>query len=173
MGAVGRFCPDCPLSLREESDWKSHKRSCKPSTEEGSTATVKPLYFDAGDYNINPAELARAIVNSQNPAPIPQLMSKPRKEMKDIPLDLSDGRQFIVKVQLFVQVSGGRMLVYNHKRDFRCHIEREENEAQYDRLKAVISAKGAVNGMKAYFMAELKNKGELVVQTEVISEQAW
>ena len=62
------------------------------------------------------------------------------------------------------------MLVYNKRRDFMAMLRPASNEAGYRALREEILERGVV-GPKAYFVAELKSKDELVVKVKAIAPQ--
>ncbi|RDB18173.1 hypothetical protein Hypma_000484 [Hypsizygus marmoreus] len=86
----------------------------------------------------------------------------------------------IVKVQVPYNFSLGvplqgtmKLLIYSKKRDFVCHIRRQDNVSAYDRISHVVRSQG-LGGGKAYFAAELRSKSELVVKvSEVLAEQPF
>jgi len=64
-------------------------------------------------------------------------------------------------------------MVYDAKRELLCYIVRGDAPAAYDRLTEVIQSKGTF-GLKAYLVAELKSKDELVIKVdEVLAEQPF
>lgn len=89
-------------------------------------------------------------------------------------------KALIVKVQVpytgsctTSKESRGPLLVYTKKRDFVCHIRREDGRAEYDRISHIVRTQG-VGGAKAYFAAELEDKEALVVKvSEVLAAQPW
>lgn len=70
------------------------------------------------------------------------------------------GRSMVLKVQVTLNDTG--MLVYNKKRTFECFLNQDKNPVTYTRIERIINEKG-INGVKAYFAAELRSKDELVV----------
>jgi hypothetical protein len=83
-------------------------------------------------------------------------------------------KSIIIKVQIPRLGSDiPEILVYTKKRDLVCTIRPEDNRQGYARLTDVVRTKG-VDGLKAYFAAELKSKDELVVKiSEVLAEQPF
>ena len=65
------------------------------------------------------------------------------------------------------------MMVYDAKRELLCYILRGDAPAEYDRLAELVRSKGTF-GLKAYLVAELKSKDELVIKIdEVLAEQPF
>ena len=64
-------------------------------------------------------------------------------------------------------------MVQNKKRDFVCHVRRQDGTTAYDRIAKVVREQG-VGGAKAYFAAELDGRDRLVVKVgEVLAEQPF
>jgi hypothetical protein len=107
----------------------------------------------------------------------PSRYSRSAHAPKSLP---SNGKSIVIKVQVPYGLDGdisrqsfGPLLVYTKKRDFVCHIRRVDNTEGYDRIVQVVKTKGA-GGAKAYFVAELKSKDELVVKvSQVLAEQPF
>jgi len=80
----------------------------------------------------------------------------------------------IIKVQVpAIPGSNGHLMVYDAKRELLCYILRGDAPAAYDRLTEVVQSKGTF-GLKAYLVAELKSKDELVIKIdEVLAEQPF
>jgi hypothetical protein len=80
----------------------------------------------------------------------------------------------IIKVQLPVMPgSTGPMVVYDAKRELHCYISRGDAPAAYDRLAELVRAKGTL-GLKAYLVAELKSKDELVIKIDdILADQPF
>jgi len=82
-------------------------------------------------------------------------------------------KTIVIKVQVPLSPVSPGMLVYTKKRDFVCNIRQQDNREGYDRLVDVVRMKG-VGGLKAYFVADLKSKDELVVKiSDVLAEQPF
>lgn len=100
-------------------------------------------------------------------------VSRPHKKNNAEGPILSCSRPTLIKVQVPYDMDRGSLLIYNKKKDLVCCAERPDAPAAFDRIVQVIREKG-LNGMKAYFVAELKNKGALEVKVdEVLAEQPW
>ena len=80
----------------------------------------------------------------------------------------------IIKVQVpAMPGSNGHLMVYDAKRELLCYILRDDEPAAYDRITELVRSKGAF-GLKAYLVAELKSKDELVIKIdEVLAEQPF
>jgi hypothetical protein len=80
----------------------------------------------------------------------------------------------IIKVQVPVMPgSNDHLVVYDAKRELLCYILRRDAPAAYDRLTELVRSKGT-SGLKAYLVAELKSKDELVIKIdEVLAEQPF
>jgi hypothetical protein len=92
----------------------------------------------------------------------------------DTPTDMNYPRSIVITVQVPV-ISGttGVLLVYTKKRDFICNIRYEDDGNGYARLADVVRTNG-VGGLKAYFVAKLRSKDELLVKvSEVLAEQLF
>jgi hypothetical protein len=82
-------------------------------------------------------------------------------------------KSLVIKVQVPLSPVSPGMLVYTKKRDFVCSIRPQDNRESYDRLVDVVKMKG-VGGLKAYFVADLRSKDELVVKiSDVLAEQPF
>ncbi|KAF4568619.1 hypothetical protein EYR36_010631 [Pleurotus pulmonarius] len=142
----------------QQSDWGSHKRICVPFSP-SNTVIVKPFYNSPHMTVYSTTTKSRQIfglpTGPQNPkhlraSHVPKL-SKGR-----------EGKDMIIRIQLPGGSDNTDMLVYDRKREFVCAVRREDGEAVYDRMSAVIRAQGA--GGKAYFAATLKKEEELIVK---------
>ena len=80
----------------------------------------------------------------------------------------------IIKVQLpTIPVSNAHMMVYDAKRELLCYISRGDAPAAYDRVAELVRSKGSF-GLKAYLVAELKSKDELVIKIDdVLADQPF
>jgi hypothetical protein len=80
----------------------------------------------------------------------------------------------IIKVQVpRTPGSDTHIMVYDAKRELLCYILRGDAPTAYDRLTELVRSKGAF-GLKAYLVAELKSKDELVIKIdEVLAEQPF
>ena len=151
-----------------EKDWKEHKKSCKRFSG-SNTVTVKPLYEIPGlpFMSLIPMQqVTRAF--SGLPSQFPETRTASSNKQMQYP------KKKIIKVQLpAMPGSYGHMMVYDAKRELLCYIVRGNGPAAYDRLTEVIQAKGTF-GLKAYLVAELKSKDELVIKIdEVLAEQPF
>lgn len=157
------------------SDWREHKKQCKTFDEE-STITLKPFYVGEHSSSFSPAD----IVRSRMGIPVTPT-SENRHRISHVP-NLPQPKSIIIKAQSPVSIvnhgpspstDARDILVYTKKRDFACHIRREDNLTGYDRLSEVIKTQGA-GGLKAYFAAELRSKDELIVKVgEVLADQPF
>jgi hypothetical protein len=156
------------LTGRLEKDWKVHKKSCK-RFDGSNTITVKPLYEFPGlpFMNLIPMQqLARAA--SGLPSQFPEVRTAASNKPVEYP------KKKIIKVQLPAEPgSNSPMMVFDAKRELLCYISRGGAPAAYDRLTGLIQSKGTF-GLKAYLVAELKSKDELVIKIdEVLAEQPF
>ncbi|KAH7920439.1 hypothetical protein BV22DRAFT_1133069 [Leucogyrophana mollusca] len=148
-------------------------QSARPRCRPFSTSTaisVKPTYgnFQLG---IPRADLTRQHLNIAT--------VKPSREYK-APSENPTLRSMVIKIQVPIttgnlpaNTTGESLLVYNRKRDFACSISKATNPAQYDEIVNTVLSKG-VNGVKAYFAAELKSRDELVIKiSEVLAVQPF
>ena len=156
------------------SHWPTHKKSCQPFLV-SNTVTLKPSYRQ-GIQTVPLANFTRAHLG----IPTQHVPSHSRSAHTTKSLS-SKPKVVVIKVQVpydpfnvnNVRASVGDLLVYTKKRDFVCTIQRAENQNGYDIISQVVRSKG-VGGAKAYFVAELKNKDELVVKvSEVLAEQPF
>ncbi|KDQ50586.1 hypothetical protein JAAARDRAFT_141723 [Jaapia argillacea MUCL 33604] len=164
---TARYCStDC-----QKKHWRTHKPVCRPFSE-SNTITLKPTYEEVGTL-MPTAHLTRQVMGHDS-NPIPERNHR----TSNIPSSSSSQpKPMIIKVQvpydgpnvpLSVRATWtGPLLIYNKKRDFVCTVAREDGVSSYDRISALVRAKG-VGGAKGYFAAELKNKNELVVKVDLI-----
>jgi hypothetical protein len=111
-------------------------------------------------------QIARAA--SGLPSQFPDVRTASSNKLMEYP------KKKIIKVQLpAIPGSNSPMMVYDAKRDLLCYISRGGAPAAYDRLAELIRSKGTF-GLKAYLVAELKSKDELVIKLdEVLAEQPF
>lgn len=94
------------------------------------------------------------------------------------------GKSMIIKAQVPVGTTIGTgttvkdashgILVYNKSREFTCTILAEGQPDVYAKLKTVIKQKGALGGLKAYFVAELESKDSLRIKIgDILADQPW
>ena len=153
---------------RIEKDWKEHKKSCKRFSG-SNTITVRPHYGHGGLGDapftatavVPMQQIARAI--SGLPSRFPKIETAPSNKPMEYP------KKKIIKVQLptIPGSSNGDIMVYDAKRELLCYISRGDAPAAYDRLRELIRSKGTF-GLKAYLVAELKSKDELVIKIDEI-----
>jgi hypothetical protein len=151
-----------------EKDWKEHKQSCKRFSG-SNTVTVKPLYEIPGFpfMNLIPMQqLARAA--SGLPSQFPEARTASSNKQMEYP------KKKIIKVQVpAIPGSNGQLMVYDAKRELLCYVLRRDAPTAYDRLTELVRSKGTF-GLKAYLVAELKSKDELVIKIdEVLAEQPF
>ncbi|KAH7920440.1 ankyrin [Leucogyrophana mollusca] len=160
-----RYCS----SRCQTSHWPVHKPRCR-SFSKSATISVKPGYDELGVVTSR-SDLVRQHFD------IPTVRSN--RESNATPKNPTLG-SMVIKIQVPVTVggiparnTGQSLLVYNRKRDFTCSISKAENPVHYDEIVNTVLSKG-VNGVKAYFVAELKSRDELVVKiSEVLAEQSF
>jgi len=153
-----------------EKDWKVHKQSCKRFSGT-NTVTVKPLYEIPGlPYMslIPMQQVTRAFSGLPSPSQLPETRTASSNKQMQYP------KKKIIKAQLpAMPGSKGQIMVYDAERELLCYIVRRDAPAAYDRLTEVIQSKGTF-GLKAYLVAELKSKDELVIKVdEVLAEQPF
>ena len=154
-----------------EKDWKGHKQSCKRFSDT-NTVTVKPLYEIPGlpFMSLIPMQqVTRAFSGLPRPSQLPETRTASSNKQMQYP------KKKIIKAQLPAMPgsSNGHIMVYDAKRELLCYIVRGDAPAAYDRLTEVIQSKGTF-GLKAYLVAELKSKDELVIKVdEVLAEQPF
>jgi len=152
---------------RLEKDWKEHKKSCKRFSG-SNTITVRP-HYGVGDVpltTIPMQQIARAASG------LPSQFPKKETASSNKPMEYP--KKKIIKVQLpAAPGSNSPMVVYDAKRELFCYILRGDTPAAYDRLAELVRSKGTF-GLKAYLVAELKSKDELVIKMdEVLAEQPF
>ncbi|KDQ54222.1 hypothetical protein JAAARDRAFT_38389 [Jaapia argillacea MUCL 33604] len=156
-----RYCTkDC-----QRQHWKTHKTKCRPYAP-SNTVTLKPRYQNNTSM-ISIADLKRSAAG----IPFSPTDLHP-------PIDTSNlekPKSIVIKVQVPVVSCGNRdaMQIYTRKRDFMCQVTKVDNAGSYEKVEKVVRQKG-VQGLKAYFSAELRSKNELVVKVdEVLAEQPF
>ncbi|KAH7911469.1 hypothetical protein BJ138DRAFT_1172532 [Hygrophoropsis aurantiaca] len=151
--------------------WRTHKPKCQPLSS-STSITVKPSYDELRSV------IPRSDIIHQNlNIPTTKLIREPKASSKKKEPVLGN---MVIKIQVPVvqgnlpaHMDGQSLLVYNRKRDFVCWIHKASNPKIYDEIVKVVLTKG-VNGVKAYFAAELKNRDELIIKTsEVLAEQSF
>ncbi|EGO03119.1 hypothetical protein SERLA73DRAFT_176639 [Serpula lacrymans var. lacrymans S7.3] len=158
----------------QRADWQNHKSKCQPFSAP-NVVTLRPDYQSYSTV-FSRADFARQALG------IPEYSASERRH-RPLTKDLSDhepNKSLVVKVQvplvsalILTGPDVGDLLVYNKKKDFICNIRQAENRGNYEKIVKVVRAKG-INGIKAYFAAELKNRYELVVKiSEVLAEQPF
>ena len=161
---VNTFTPLLTAPL--ESDWKKHKQSCKRFSA-ANTITVKPHYEGwPVEGLISNQLLARAVSGFPSP-PLSELLQRPSHG----PIEHT---KRIVKVQIpTLPIPDAPIVVYDAKRELLCYLLRRDAPAEYDRLTEFVQSKGTF-GLKAYLVADLKSKDELVIKIdEVLAEQPF
>jgi len=152
-----------------EKDWKKHKQSCKRFSG-SNTITVRPHYEleDTASTTLIPNQLIARAVSGLPPPPLSEFLQWPSYGPIEYP------KKKIIKVQVpAIPGSNAQLLVYDAKRELLCYILRGDAPAAYDRLTEVVQSKGTF-GLKAYLVAELKSKDELVIKIdEVLAEQPF
>jgi hypothetical protein len=159
------FGPSLTASL--ESDWKTHKKSCKRFSA-ANTITVKPNYEGWPIEGLIPnQQLARVVSGFPSP-PVSELLQRPSQGPMEYP------KKKIVKVQIpRIQIPDAPIVVYDAKREFLCFLLRRDTPAEYDRLTELVQSKGTF-GLKAYLAADLKSKDELIIKIDdVLAEQPF
>ncbi|KAH7920438.1 ankyrin [Leucogyrophana mollusca] len=158
--------------------WKTHKPQCHPFST-SNTVTVKPRYENHFT-TLSFSDLTREKFGLANDPNAGRRKRPTQQTTTPNTASHEPNKSMIIKVQLPLMLGApvspsngsGDMLVYNKKKDFTCSIQKADNP-HYDEIARVIRAKG-VNGLKAYFAAELKNKYELVIKiSEVLAEQPF
>ncbi|KAF8996165.1 ankyrin repeat-containing domain protein [Cyathus striatus] len=160
---VARYCSrEC-----QRSHWPTHKKSCKPFNA-ANTVTLKPTYNHDIRTLVPMSKFMRAHVGAPDlEAPASHSIAS------NVPKDLSAPKPIVIKVQVPMGAPTGDMMVYTKKRDFVCTIRRVDEPKAYDAVSRMVREKG-VGGLKAYFVAELRGKDELVVKVaEVLAEQPF
>ena len=153
------------LTGRLEKDWKKHKQSCKHFSG-SNTITVRP-HYDLGDTIWVPnQQIARVVSGLPSEFPDPRTASSNKH--------VEYPKKKIIKVQVpQIPAFNGKLLVYDTKRELLCYILRGDAPVAFDRLTEVVQSKGTF-GLKAYLVAELKSKDELVIKIdEVLAEQPF
>jgi hypothetical protein len=154
--------------------WKAHKPACNPFCA-ATTVTLKPTYGGAlASETISRADFTRQAFGLATPSTRPLRPGLTRNE--------AENKNMVIKVQVPVDLftnspvnsdALGSLYIYNKRRDFVCTVTRASNPDAYDAVVQIVRSRG-VGGAKAYFAAELKNEGELVVKTsEVLAEQPF
>ena len=153
---------------RLEKDWKKHKQSCKRFSG-SNTITVKP-HYELEDTPLTTLIPMQQIARAVSGFPPPRSEAMPRSPHK--PMEYP--KKKIIKVQIpTIPSSNNAIMVYDVKRELLCFILRDDAPAAYDRLTELVRNKGTF-GLKAYLVAELKSKDELVIKVdEVLAEQPF
>ena len=146
------------LSLKG-SDWKTHKQNCQPFDKEENLLIVKPGYTLPKFSGITLPE--SSVMSTISTVPASLGVARKTNPSGKFEANVRDGRNMVIKIQLPMGWNGG-MLVYNKKRTFECLLHHETNPDAYRRIKKKISEKG-IQGLKAYFAAELRSKDELAI----------
>ena len=151
---LSQRCTVSPLTiihLIKEVDWKEHKQSCQPFDREDNLLIVTPSYtFDNNRHVSSISTVPSTFGNTRRPGPSGILEANVR-----------DGRNMVIKIQVPLAGNAG-MLVYNKKRSFECFLEYGKNPAAYAKIKRMVNERG-IQGLKAYFAAELRSKNELAI----------
>lgn len=88
---------------------------------------------------------------------------------------ITSGTNIILRVQL----DTSSIIAFDRRRNFVCKIRKEDNSRQYAELAEAVGKKGVppvpgLPGVKAYFLADLKNPNELVIKLDnVLAEQPF
>ncbi|KAI0041526.1 hypothetical protein FA95DRAFT_1565299 [Auriscalpium vulgare] len=145
----------CSSECQSAWHWQTHRPSCQGFTPD-NTVTLTPMYSVAPVASILP----------RHPTPTVRLPSGTRP--------VSYPKSVIVKIQ--VSIADSPFLIYTRRRDLVCYAGREADPAAYERVAAVVKARGVSGpgGWKGYFAAELKSADQLVVKvSELLAEQPF
>ncbi|KAJ3484461.1 hypothetical protein NLI96_g5628 [Meripilus lineatus] len=161
----------------QRSHWRTHKKTCKPFTEE-NTVTLKPFYH-AGAQIMSTSDTIRNLMGIPTD-PVPPKNKRADRAPSESTFSPSQPKSLIIKVQVpysplgsGAPTSTAPLMVYNKKRDFACMIRMGDNPDGYRRVCQVVRDQG-IGGAKAYFAAELKSRNELVVKVgEVLATQPF
>ncbi len=150
--------------------WQTHKRSCQPFTPD-NTVTLRTFY-DSKIQIFSTSELVRSTLGLRTDQTPPGTLPGGQSRLNAHPP--SQPKSLIIKIQgPRVEGSSQPLLIYNKKKDLVCMVLEEGNEVGYRKVCEVIRSRG-VGGLKAYFVADLKTKDELVVKiSEVLAEQPF
>ncbi|OSC98047.1 ankyrin [Trametes coccinea BRFM310] len=157
----------------QRAHWPQHRLICVGGTL-SNTVTVIPWYEDIG-HAWYPSDLLR-VTNGISIKPPPKRTLR-TVHIPNIPSGQS--KKFIIKVQVPFDVTNpdavdaevGDLMVYDKRRDLVCRIRRQDCEEGYLRLSRTVRRRG-LNGLKAYFSAEMHSPDELGVNvSKVLPEQ--
>jgi len=154
-----RYCS----TMCQRNHWRMHKVDCRKFTPD-NTVILKPFYSSEEAQAIPTAPMARKLF-SRIDERIPYSHSRTAHQPSSYP------KSVIIKIQ--IPISGGDMFVYTKKRDFVCHLRRQDALEAYDRIAGVIRSEGT-SGLKGYFAANLLSRNELVVKVDqILGEQQF
>ena len=158
------------LTGRLEKDWKKHKQSCKRFSGPNAI-TVKPHYELEDTHHKTWVPMQR-VARAASGFPSQFLETKVTSSDKQMET-MEYPKKKIIKVQVpRTPGSDTYIMVYDAKRELLCYILRSDAPTAYDRLTELVLSKGAF-GLKAYLVAALKSKDELVIKIEVSAEQPF
>ena len=177
----------------QKKDWKTHKATCVAPTEvtqsiptvSGNAREVKTEVPSEGEYYdvcvVDPNHDGDRVMSTISFTGSRRNMCGPISDLTK-PMQVRDGTQMVVKIQIPIGQYGRPMLCYNQDRSVQRYLEQKEigGEKGYQRIWKLVEERGVMppgfpTGAKAFLNAVTRDEGRTIrlYVNNVVTPCAW